>query len=135
MTASLRGVKREGIDPVSEEMKWMNLIRDARGTANTSTKECNMTGVLVLKEEGQKKDDAKVPVHLWDSHLATSGPPSFGVMPDGWRPGLEAIRGMLLRLWRRNLTSSFFENRQGRLPKSLCASEGPTVCWTGDKFV
>ena len=58
-------------------------------------------GQEVLKQEGQKRDDAQIPIHLWDQHLYNMRDPSFGPVPPGWRSSLDVLRGFLLQRWQK----------------------------------
>ena len=58
----------------------------------------------VLKVEGQKHDDASVPVHLWDSMLQKERALDTCIthsLPKHWRQGIEALREAFLLIWRR----------------------------------
>ena len=57
----------------------------------------------VLKVEGQKHDDAAVPVHLWDSMFQKERAFDTTIthpLPKQWRQGMEALREAFLLIWR-----------------------------------
>ena len=62
---------------------------------------------VVRKVDFQKADDAKVPVHLWDSMYLRSrrhDPALREATPvTGWRRALELLRKGMIRVWRRRL--------------------------------
>ena len=123
--------KRERATTCKES--WHARVVRAKGLAETAAAEETPVGDLVLKEEGQKQDDAEVPVRLWDMHLATARGGKLEEMPIGWRKSLATLRRFFLRVWRRTLTRSFFLYRQGRLPRSFLPSTSrPTVVGTHD---
>jgi len=68
-------------------------------------------GDAVLKQDGQKADDAAVPVRLWDSMFllsrATIPEVQHRPVPDGWRRGLDLFRNLLIRVWRRRVFRSW----------------------------
>ena len=58
----------------------------------------------VLKVEGQKHDDAAVPVHLWDSMFQKERALDTCIthpLPKYWRQGIAALREAILLIWRR----------------------------------
>eukprot|EP00978_Attheya_sp_CCMP212_P020498 scaffold58732_cov29-Attheya_sp.AAC.1 len=64
------------------------------------------------KREGKatKSDDAEVHVYLWEEHLIDDG--EFGWTTEDLprlRPLIEACKTMMLRWWKRKVTSSFFK--------------------------
>jgi hypothetical protein len=69
-----------------------------------------------LEKEGQKVDDAAVPVHIWENHFRETLPPHFPPLCDDWREKLGAYRSLGLRWWRRQVTQSFWRYVRDRVP-------------------
>eukprot|EP00978_Attheya_sp_CCMP212_P006384 scaffold14451_cov47-Attheya_sp.AAC.1 len=62
------------------------------------------------ERKATKSDDAEVPVYLWEEHLIDDG--EFGWTTEDLprlRPLIEACKTMMLRWWKRKVTSSFFK--------------------------
>ena len=56
----------------------------------------------VLKQDGQKADDAKIPTHLWDVMFQSSwslDPLLVREIPPNWAQGLNIFRKLLLHVW------------------------------------
>ena len=77
-------------------------------------------GKAVLKQDGQKADDAEVPVRLWDSMFLLSRPTVPGLsdkeLPNNWRHGMDLFRRILVKTWRRRVLRSWVVWYQQILP-------------------
>ena len=64
---------------------------------------------VVVKTDGQKADDAAVPVKLWDKMfvLAVASECLRESMPSGWRQSLASLREYFIRWWRRRVMQSW----------------------------
>ena len=106
----------------------------------------------ILKQDGQKSDDAPVPRHVWENHFKDTLPEAyFPTMPQYpgvvfpvrplhpcWRERLESYRQIGIRYWRRQVLLSFWVYLKSRLrPHMKLAVEGSStyVWWTGMKYV
>eukprot|EP00956_Cyclotella_meneghiniana_P029337 scaffold70717_cov42-Cyclotella_meneghiniana.AAC.5 len=62
----------------------------------------------VLKQDGQKADDAKVPTHIWEDFFCDTRPHNLPPLPHNWRTHLEPFRKLGLIYWRRFRLRSFW---------------------------
>jgi hypothetical protein len=76
----------------------------------------------ILKQDGQKRDDAPVHTHLWDMYLRNTAVAS-SYFPTHWRRGVECFRVFALWRWKQNVRRSFIEYRNARLPAALLANK------------
>ena len=60
----------------------------------------------ILKQDGQKSDDAEVPIRLWDSMFCSSLP-SGDIPRVGWRMALSQLRAGFILVWRRRVLRSW----------------------------
>ena len=87
-------------------------------------------GLRVLKQDGQKADDAEVPIHLWDSMFLRDREEddciTHAVVND-WQLGLRLFRNVHLGLWRRRLFRSWITFARARTDKALSVKLGCKV--------
>lgn len=76
----------------------------------------------ILKQDGQKRDDAPVHTHLWDMYLRNTALGS-SYFPANWRRGVECFRTLALWRWKRNVRLSFTKYMNARLPSALLANK------------
>ena len=145
----LGNVGGRALSPTTENPK-LSLIREAARVA-AAQKAPERALQMVVKQEGQKADDADVPYHLWDAwwlsrreeaNLPTLegwvGRPTEQ-MPDSgltrWRWGLKQLRNLwFIREWRRRVTRSFcvFARKYNRCGEPK-ASGGSLVWWSASE--
>lgn len=78
----------------------------------------------VVKQDGQKKDSAPVPIRLWDGMFAESleeqsDPPE---LVKTWRPALGFWRNITIKWWKRYLVRSFWRHIRKSLPSEQLES-------------
>ncbi|KAL7468881.1 hypothetical protein ACHAXS_009127 [Conticribra weissflogii] len=81
----------------------------------------------VVKKDGQKADDAEVPVHLWDSMWVHTIPTDFVKQPtpgSEWRNLLRLLRGGAIRWWRRKIQRSLWADVNSRASKNFSTDPG-----------
>ena len=79
----------------------------------------------VVKQEGQKADNAGVPTRLWSQFFAKTFLAKFPlrkVMPAGWQLAQEGFRQFGIRMWRRQLMRDFSAWRTRYFPVNVAAS-------------
>ncbi len=144
----LGGIEVEGKVPLSTGPCAM--IQQIKQAAQIAARheECTTTLDTVVKQEGQKADDAAVPVHLWDAMwLLRRSQCGLPPLEDGWgkpfaqeelsglprwRWSLQRIRDkMFIVLYRRRVMRSFCEyaRRFMRQSSSVCL-RGGVVWWS-----
>ena len=121
------GVGRESqrSTPTLETLEQVGLREVRRAAHEAATQEeADMALDIVVKQEGQKSDDAEVPVHLWDGmwmlrrrEAGLPGMKGWHGRPKDmdrksqlprWRMSLQLLRRyMFIRFWRRSVTRSF----------------------------
>ena len=78
-------------------------MRQVMGRPKEAKSTLELEDLRVVKEDGQKADDAAVPIHLWDEmyllarHLDDT---IIGDPPSRWREGLAMMRTCCLGWWR-----------------------------------
>jgi hypothetical protein len=90
-----------------------------------------------LEKEGQKGDDAAVPVHIWENHFRETLPlpPHFPPLCDDWREKLGAYRSLGLRWWRRQVTQSFWRYVRDRVPNILAGRRPGYVRFQPGRYI
>ena len=86
----------------------------------------------IIKQEGQKADDAEVPVRMWEDMFLETMPENFPPLHPLWRERLESYRTLGLSYWRQCLLRSFWWDVGWRLPAKiwkLQPSVKKTVRW------
>ena len=84
----------------------------------------------VRKQDGQKADDATVPVALWDSMFLLTRREDTGVnqipLVQDWRKGLELFRTGMIKAWRRIHLHSWIRSMYSRLPPDFVDNFPPS---------
>jgi len=109
-------------------VNWALKIQEARAISSAKGKDplvVEVNDTLVIKQDGQKRDDAEVPVNLWGSHLEQTLTPGLGTLSGPWKRSMAPIQSFLLRCWTQIVLRSFLRYRAHRMPASLVpASQG-----------
>eukprot|EP00956_Cyclotella_meneghiniana_P025058 scaffold51449_cov35-Cyclotella_meneghiniana.AAC.5 len=118
---------RVGGDPTSMDM--------AQAVTNQEFRpECEEGDVL--KQDGQKADDAKVPTHIWEDFFRDTRPDNFPPLPPNWRMHLEPFRKLGLIYWRKFRLRSFWWWIAEKIPAKvwrLMPGISETVYWDGTR--
>lgn len=69
----------------------------------------------VIKADGQKADDAEIPIHLWDGFVKRAFLDDHLVLPPRWRRGLRLFCFGFIRWWRRAVMVSFWAHVRSRV--------------------
>ena len=86
-----------------------------------------LTDDVVLKQDGQKHDDAPVPLRIWDGMFLETIPPGMPTLfptnlHPNWRAALNRWRGALIGKWQKYMLRSFFVDVRSRAPAPIRAS-------------
>jgi hypothetical protein len=89
--------KLEAVDmpPTGDEVLFS--ATDCHGGVTVNLEELEQ---VILKQEGQKADNAAVPTHIWENHFRDTLPEDFPPLHQDWRARLENYRTVGVRYWR-----------------------------------
>lgn len=73
----------------------------------------------IIKQDGQKADNAEVPVHIWEVFFRDSMPDNFPPLHPDWRTRLESYRSLGLIFWRKCRLRSFWRWVEKKIPAHI----------------